>query len=170
MYKMVGGACPGVIGIGLYGRLTLPGGISICLTENDIEITRKVKLKAVITNGGLLHISASSKVNLVVNSDGELEVSTKDMAQTVTVKVSPSLEGVHDATKAYDRLSVVYDEELQLSYISRKDVPAGTALTDTEYWQPYTLGQGEPYIEDTVSGAVYVIRIENGEIFAKQMT
>ena len=87
---------------------------------------------------GYMRVSASNKVHLAVNSDGNLEVSTKDMASTVTVKVSPSLEGVHDPTKAYDRLSVVYEETTNVSYISRTDVPAGINLTNANYWQPYT--------------------------------
>lgn len=129
MHEMVGGNAPGIVGIGLYGRLTLPGGITISLTGEDIEIARKANLKAVMTTEGTLIVSASPKVNLAVN-DGNLEVSTKDMATTVTVKVSPTLEGVHDSTKAYDRLSVVYDETTNVSYISRVDVPAGTELSN----------------------------------------
>ncbi len=170
MYEMVGGACPGIVGIGLYGRLTLPGGIEIYLTGEELEIAKKAKLEAVMDTDGYMRVSASNKVHLAVNSDGNLEVSTKDMASTVTVKVSPSLEGVHDPTKAYDRLSVVYDETTNVSYISRTDVPAGINLTNANYWQPYTSVQAQPYITDSVTGAVYTIQMANGEVMAKQMT
>lgn len=169
MYEMVGGACPGIVGIGLYGRLTLPGGIEIYLTGEELEIAKKAKLEAVMDTDGYMRVSASNKVHLAVNSDGNLEVSTKDMASTVTVKVSPSLEGVHDPTKAYDRLSVVYDETTNVSYISRTDVPAGINLTNANYWQPYSV-QAQPYITDSVTGAVYTIQMANGEVMAKQMT
>lgn len=169
MLEMVGGSYAGVVGNGLYGHLTLPGGIRIYLNGEVLEIARKAKLEAVMTTEGVLCITASDRVRLAVN-DGVLEVSTKNMANTVTVKVSPSLEGVHDPTKAYDRLSVVYDETTQVSYISRDDVPAGTALSNANYWQPYTSVQAQPHIIDSVTGAAYTIQIANGDVLAKQMT
>lgn len=122
-----------------------------------------------MTTEGVLCITASDRVRLAVN-DGVLEVSTKNMANTVTVKVSPSLEGEHDPTKSYDRLSVVYDGTTNVSYISRVDVPAGTELSNANYWQPYTSVQAQPFIIDSVTGAVYTIQMTNGEVMAKQMT
>ena len=170
MFEMVGGASLGTVGIGLYGRLTLPGGITISLIGEELEIARKANLKAVLTKEGTLRVTASPNVHLAVDSDGNLEVSTKDMATTVTVKVSPSLEGEHDPTKSYDRLSVVYDGTTNVSYISRVDVPAGINLANANYWQPYTSVQAQPFIIDSVTGAVYTIQMTNGEVMAKQMT
>ena len=70
MYEMVGGACTGIVGIGLYGRLTLPGGIEIYLTGEELEIAKKAKLEAVMDTDGYMRVSASNKVHLAVNSDG----------------------------------------------------------------------------------------------------
>lgn len=42
--------------------------------------------------------------------------------------------GVWDSSKAYEPLSIVLEESSGDSYISRKDVPAGTGLTQTSYW------------------------------------
>lgn len=50
-------------------------------------------------------------------------------------KVSITVEeDYHDSTKAYDRLVVVEDELTIATYISRKAVPAGIALSNREYW------------------------------------
>ncbi|MCD8159291.1 MAG: hypothetical protein LUD77_10505 [Clostridiales bacterium] len=42
--------------------------------------------------------------------------------------------GNWDSTKAYECLSLVYNPTNGNSYIARKTVPAGTALTDTDCW------------------------------------
>ena len=51
-------------------------------------------------------------------------------------KVVLTPEGSYDNTREYDYLCLVYDENTKSSFISKKHVPAGTPLTDTEYWQP----------------------------------
>lgn len=50
-------------------------------------------------------------------------------------KVSITCNGLWDVQREYDRLCLVHDGFFA-SYISRKSTPAGTALTNTEYWQP----------------------------------
>ena len=50
-------------------------------------------------------------------------------------KVSITCNGLWDIQREYDRLCLVHDGFFA-SYISRKNIPAGTALTNTEYWQP----------------------------------
>lgn len=50
-------------------------------------------------------------------------------------KVSITCNGLWDVNRQYDRLCLVHDGFFA-SYISRKSTPAGTALTNTEYWQP----------------------------------
>lgn len=49
-------------------------------------------------------------------------------------RIVPKHCGVWNSEKEYEMLSIVYEEETGDSYISRMEVPAGTALTDTEYW------------------------------------
>ena len=43
-----------------------------------------------------------------------------------------------DVTREYDRLMIVENSQ-GFVYISRQAVPAGTALTDTDYWEPMNL-------------------------------
>lgn len=50
-------------------------------------------------------------------------------------KVSITCNGLWDVQREYDRLCLVHDGFFA-SYVSRKSVPAGIPLTNTEYWQP----------------------------------
>jgi hypothetical protein len=50
-------------------------------------------------------------------------------------KVRLTCNGKYDVSKSYDDLCLVHNGKLA-SYISRKKVPAGTELTNEEYWQP----------------------------------
>lgn len=45
----------------------------------------------------------------------------------------PQIEGLWDINKEYESLSIVVDENSN-SYTSKKNVPAGIELTNTEYW------------------------------------
>ena len=49
-------------------------------------------------------------------------------------KVGLTMEGTHDSTRTYEKLSVVSNSDSSKLYISKKNVPAGTLLTNTEYW------------------------------------
>lgn len=51
-------------------------------------------------------------------------------------KVVPTREGEWKRDKAYEDLSMVYDKDTLVSYISRKYVPEGVNITNREYWQP----------------------------------
>ncbi len=50
-------------------------------------------------------------------------------------KVSPTADGYWDKNKQYDRICIVVDKNTATSYISKTEVPAGTAITDRDYWQ-----------------------------------
>ena len=50
-------------------------------------------------------------------------------------KVSISAEGAWDRNKEYERLCLVYREVDNHSFLSKKCVPKGTDLSNTEYWQ-----------------------------------
>lgn len=64
-------------------------------------------------------------------------------------KVSVTLGGEYDDTKDYPKLCVIYTREdvsdsfgtrtIIKSYISKKSVPAGTELTNINYWQPFSI-------------------------------
>ena len=53
----------------------------------------------------------------------------------------PRFLGTYDPTQQYDALDVV-DNGSGTSYIARKTVPAGTPLTDTDYWFVYGASSG----------------------------
>lgn len=48
-------------------------------------------------------------------------------------KVSITVNGIWE-DKDYDKLSLVYHEERNASYISKRPVPKGTLISDTKYW------------------------------------
>lgn len=58
--------------------------------------------------------------------------------ETYLGKVSVTAEGKWDSTKAYERLSLVYDNATLESYISKIKVPAGIDISNEDYWQPYS--------------------------------
>lgn len=55
-------------------------------------------------------------------------------------KVSISAEGVWDRNKEYEKLCLVYREVDNYSFLSKKYVPKGTDLSNTEYWQKVGVG------------------------------
>lgn len=53
-------------------------------------------------------------------------------------KLKPEPMGKYDAATAYGINSLVMSEDGAAAYLSVKDVPAGTPLTDAEYWKVHT--------------------------------
>lgn len=49
-------------------------------------------------------------------------------------RIVPKHFGVWDSETEYEMLAIVFDEDTGDSYISRKAVPAGTLLSDNDYW------------------------------------
>lgn len=60
------------------------------------------------------------------------------MALTYLTRLKPEPKGVYDAAAAYEVNSLVTSADGATTYLSVKEVPAGTALTDTEYWTVHT--------------------------------
>ena len=60
------------------------------------------------------------------------------MAMTYLTKLKPEPMGAHSLSTAYGVNSLVMSENGAAAYISVKDVPAGTPLTNTEYWKIHT--------------------------------
>lgn len=50
-------------------------------------------------------------------------------------KVCLTANGRWDKTKQYDKISIVFNNADNTSYISRQDVPAGIEITNEDYWQ-----------------------------------
>lgn len=61
------------------------------------------------------------------------------MGEFIGKRVVPRHDGVWDKTKTYEPLVIVLNEADGDSYISRRDVPAGTVLTDAHYWALHSL-------------------------------
>lgn len=59
----------------------------------------------------------------------------------VGARYMPKFMGYYDATTEYEALSVV-DNGMGTSYVSNKPVPAGTPLSNNEYWEVYGASSG----------------------------
>lgn len=80
------------------------------------------------------------------------------MRQYIGARYVPKFMGTYDATQIYEALSVV-DNGLGTSYISKIPTPAGTPLTDTDYWTLYGASSGaiislQEQIDDMNDGSV----------------
>ena len=82
----------------------------------------------------------------------------------VGARYVPRFTGLYDATQIYDALDVA-DNGSGTSYIAKKTVPAGTALTDTEYWFVYGASSGAILdLQNRMGTAENDIITINGEI------
>lgn len=61
------------------------------------------------------------------------------MSKFIGRRIVPKHDGVWDISKEYEELSIVLDKSSGESYISRKPVPTGTAISDKSYWMQYSL-------------------------------
>ena len=61
------------------------------------------------------------------------------MAKYIGKRIVPVHCGRWDQNKTYEMLSIVLEETSGDSYISRRAVPSGTAITDTNYWMLHSL-------------------------------
>jgi len=59
----------------------------------------------------------------------------------IGARYMPKFMGTYDATTAYEALSVV-DNGAGTTYVANKPAPAGTPLSDTEYWSIYGASSG----------------------------
>ena len=72
--------------------------------------------------------------------------------QYIGARYVPRFLGTYDSTQIYDALDVV-DNGAGTSYIARKTTPAGTPLTNSEYWFVYGASSGAIYDLQTRMGA-----------------
>ena len=56
------------------------------------------------------------------------------MSEYIGNRIVPRHDGVWDKAKEYEPLTIVYEESTGDSYMSRRPVPAGTLLSQEEYW------------------------------------
>ena len=53
-------------------------------------------------------------------------------------KVCVTVDGDWSVSRDYDKLCIVYNGETNASYISKKYIPKGIDIKDSEYWQRFT--------------------------------
>lgn len=63
------------------------------------------------------------------------------MDKYIGARYMPKFEGLYDASTAYEALSIV-DNGMGTSYVANRPVPAGTPLTDSDYWSIYGSSSG----------------------------
>lgn len=86
------------------------------------------------------------------------------MAKYIGKRIVPVHCGHWDQMKAYEMLSIVLEETSGDSYISRRAVPSGTAITDTNFWMLHSLySQQIKDMSDQVSAAEQRIKADNDE-------
>lgn len=61
------------------------------------------------------------------------------MSEYIGRRIVPVHGGVWSGSKSYEELTIVLHEDSGDSYISRRAVPAGTAITDESYWMLHSL-------------------------------
>lgn len=67
-------------------------------------------------------------------------------------KVCLTANGKWDKTKQYDKISIVFNDADDTSYISRQDVPAGIEITNEDYWQVIGSRGTAIVIDDKLNG------------------
>ena len=78
-------------------------------------------------------------------------------------KVCPTANGKWDKTKQYDKISIVFNDADNTSYISRKDVPAGIEITNEDYWQ--VIGNRSIAIVDDKLNGISTNPIQNKAVY-----
>lgn len=74
-------------------------------------------------------------------------------------KAAMTIGGVHNKTKAYDKLTMVLNKYNGISYISRRPVPQGTDIDNIKYWMPYG-----------ITGRALILAMTTGDSEIKTMT
>ena len=72
-------------------------------------------------------------------------------------KVAITCNGKWDINKSYDKLSLVYDNKTNTSYISKQDVPIGINIDNVTYWQKFQLNNGSSPVEGEGIDNVYLL-------------
>lgn len=84
------------------------------------------------------------------------------MAKYVGKRIVPLPCGEWDQRKEYEMLSVVLESSSGDSYIARRQVPAGTAITDTSYWAKSSdYSQQLQNVSDQLTETLRAVRADN---------
>lgn len=86
------------------------------------------------------------------------------MAKYVGKRIVPIHRGVWDQSQPYEMLSIVLEEASGDSYISKRAVPAGTAITDETFWALHSkFSQQIKDMSDQLTETEQRIRTDNDE-------
>lgn len=86
------------------------------------------------------------------------------MAKYIGKRIVPVHCGRWNQNKTYEMLSIVLEETSGDSYISRRAVPSGTAITDTNYWMLHSLySQQIKDMSDQLTAAEQRIKADNDQ-------
>ena len=89
------------------------------------------------------------------------------MAKYIGKRIVPKHCGVWDQGKSYEMLSIVLEPVSGDSYISRRAVPSGTAITDETFWSLYSVySQQIKDMSDQMAATEQRIRADNDEMEA----
>lgn len=84
------------------------------------------------------------------------------MAKYIGKRIVPIHCGKWDMSKTYEMLSIVLEESSGDSYIARRAVPSGTAISDTYYWMLHSLySQQIKDMSDQLAAAEQRIKADN---------
>lgn len=78
-------------------------------------------------------------------------------------------EGFWDVNKDYEKLTVVQVRDSYATYVSRKPVPAGTELTNRNYWIPFSSLKEDIVVDYNKFLSLYGVRLSDFELKIKTM-
>ena len=83
----------------------------------------------------------------------ELYTLTKTWIENNNIQFADPVDWNIDTT--YDANRIVYSQELKTAYISKKVVPAGTNITNTDFWLPVATIDAYPLYSATTETATF---------------
>ena len=94
------------------------------------------------------------------------------MARYVGGRIVPTHGGVWDGSKSYEELTIVLREDTGDSYISKRPVPAGTAITEEHYWVLYSvyneqITRAEQHLDSTASAIRSEMNAQKQQVTAR---
>lgn len=79
-------------------------------------------------------------------------------------KVCLTANGKWDKTKQYDKISIVFNDADNTSYISKQDVPVGIEITNEDYWQ-FIGSRGIAIVADDKLNGTSINPIQNKAVY-----
>lgn len=80
-------------------------------------------------------------------------------------KVRMTPKGVWDSLTSYEILDTVVSEDLSTHYVAKQDVPVGTLLTNTDYWEVVVDVSDSVEMVDELLDNIPVVRVDEAQTF-----